>query len=375
MRRLRSCLLVCVVCLVAGSVPRPASAASNSVCGPVKSGYMRCLAVLAQQRTPSYARRPYGLSPTMIKSAYGFPTDLAAGQGKRIAIVTAYNHPHAEGDLSVFSREYGLPTCTTRNRCFLKVSQTGSTSSYPKPDPGWALETSMDIEWAHAIAPGADILLVEANSASIGDLMKAEDYARAHAQYVSNSWGGGEFPSQSKYDAHFVRSGVSFFVASGDDGLGAEWPSSSPKVISVGGTSLKDIGAPNLSETGWSGSGGGCSLYSKASGYQSAFPEYAKIGCSGKRATPDVSLDGDPTSGVSVYDSTSYNGSSGWFVLGGTSAATPMWAGRAAASRAVVNQRYVYGKSIKYRDITVGSNGSPCGVGYDLVTGRGSWIG
>jgi subtilase family serine protease len=321
------------------------------------------------------ARRPYGLSPSAIKSAYGFPTGLTAGEGRTIAIVSAYNAPHVEGDLSVFSRQYGLPSCTTANRCFLKVSQTGSTSTYPRSDAGWALETSMDVEWAHAIAPGADILLVEANTPAITNLLKAEDYARRHAQYVSNSWGGSELSNERTYDGHFAQSGVSVFVASGDDGLGAEYPSSSPAVISVGGTTLSGVGTPALKETGWSGSGGGCSHFESARTEQLHFGSYSTTGCAGKRATPDVSLDADPTSGVSVYDSTPYQGSYGWYALGGTSAATPMWAGRAAVSGAIVDSKYVYGRTIRFRDITSGDNGASCHVGFDLVTGRGSWTG
>jgi subtilase family serine protease len=88
-----------------------------------------------------------------------------------------------------------------------------------------------------------------------------------------------------------------------------------------------------------------------------------------------VSLDADPASGVSVYDSTRYQGQMGWWQVGGTSASSPMWAGRAADAGTVVNSAYVYGNSIDYRDITAGNNGAPCLTGYDLCSGRGSWIG
>lgn len=373
MSRLRIITLVFVLsCLFA---PSAHGAGSNrgDVCPPTKAGIMRCFARI--RKGGASARRPYGLSPAAIKSAYGFPTSLSAGRGRTIAIVGANNAPHIEGDLSAFSKQYGLPACTTKNRCFLKVSQAGSTSSYPKNDPGWALEMSMDVEWAHAIAPGADILLVEATSAALTNLAKAENYARKHAQYVSNSWGGAELSNERSYDVHFVQTGVSFFVASGDDGYGAEYPSSSPNVISVGGTTLSGVGTSSVKETGWNGSGGGCSRYEPAGSDQVNFVQYASMGCAGKRAAPDVSLDADPVSGVSVYDSTPYQGSSGWYALGGTSAATPMWAGRAAASGAVVNAKTVYGRTIRFRDITSGSNGAPCRTGFDLVTGRGSWTG
>jgi subtilase family serine protease len=178
--------------------------------------------------------------------------------------------------------------------------------------------------------------------------------------YVSNSWGASEFSSENSYDSHFAQSGVSFFVSAGDAGLPAEYPSASPNVISVGGTTLHFTGSNFTSETGWSGGGGGCS-------------QYGQVNCGGRRATPDVSLDADPASGVSVYDTTRYQGQQGWFTVGGTSASAPMWAARSAVAGAVVNSAYVYGNSITYRDITSGNNGAPCLVGFDLCSGRGSW--
>jgi subtilase family serine protease len=324
---------------------------------------------------PTVTSSPTGLSPAAIKAAYGFSTSAAAGAGKTIAIVDAYDDPTAEADLGVFSSQFGLPACTTANGCFKKVSQTGGTK-YPRTNSGWALEISLDIQWAHAIAPGAKILLVEASSASLSNLLKAEDYARAHAQYVSNSWGASEFSSEKSYDSHFVQSGVSFFVSSGDSGLPAEWPSASPNVISVGGTTLHFDGGGNLtSETGWSLGGGGCSKYETATSAQSSFSQYAQVSCAGKRSTPDVSLDADPASGISVYDSTKYNGQAGWWVVGGTSASSPMWAARSADAGAVVSAAYVYGGSITFRDITAGGNTGGCLAGFDLCSGRGSWIG
>ncbi len=339
--------------------------------GPAAKGNARCLSHVI----PNASTSPTGLSPARIKAAYKFSTSNTAGTGRTIAIVDAYNDPRAESDLGVFSAKYGLPACTTANGCFRKVNQTGGTS-YPTTNSGWALEISLDIQWAHAIAPGAHILLVEASSASLTNLLAAENYAKTHASYVSNSWGGPEFSGESSYDAHFFQSGVSIFFSSGDAGLPADYPSASPNVISVGGTTLhfSSSGAVS-SETGWSGSGGGCSVYETANTHQSSFSQYGQVKCGGKRATPDVSLDADPNSGVSVYDSVSFQGQSGWFTVGGTSASSPMWAARSADAGAVVNASFVYGPSITYRDITSGNNGASCLVGYDLVTGRGSWIG
>jgi subtilase family serine protease len=344
----------------------------HAVCPGVSTDAARCSSdyVTDDHGQPAVSASPSGLSPATIKSAYNFSTSSTAGAGKTIAIVDAYDDPSAENDLGVFDSQYGLPACTTANLCFKKVDQRGGTS-YPGKNSGWALEISLDVQWAHAIAPGAKILLVEADSNSFTNLLAAEDYAKTHAQYVSNSWGGSEFSGETGYDSHFVQSGVSFFVSSGDAGLPAEYPSASPNVISVGGTTLHFSGGSFSSETGWSGSGGGCSSYESKNGAQST----GSVNCGGARATPDVSLDADPASGVSVYDSTRYSGKAGWWTVGGTSASSPMWAARSADAGVVVNASYVYGNNITYRDITSGSNGASALSGYDLVTGRGSWTG
>jgi subtilase family serine protease len=257
--------------------------------------------------------------------------------------------------------------------CFRKVGQNGGTTK-PPVNGGLALEASLDVEWVHAIAPGAKILLVEASSSGLGNLLTAVNYAKMHAQYVSMSWGASEFSTQRNYDKYFVQSGVSFFAAAGDNGLPAEWPSASAAVVSVGGTTLSGIGTPSFSEKGWSGSGGGCSLYSYATKIQYWFSEYKQSGC-GMRATPDIAADADPNSGVPVYDSTAYQTMKGWFIAGGTSLAAPMVAARTAASGKTLSAASIYGTTMSFRDIVQGNNGAPCQVGYDLNTGRGSWTG
>lgn len=373
-RRLMNILLTATL-LFSFSLSGTALAAgrgNQAVCpGPARAGDARCVAWVRPFATPG----PTGLSPAKIQSAYNFPTSLTAGSGKTVAIVDAYDDPKAESDLGVFNTQFGLPACTTANGCFKKVNQTGGTR-YPFANSGWALEISLDIQWAHAIAPGAKILLVEASSSSFANLLTAENYAKTHAQYVSNSWGGSEFSGEHSYDSYFAQSGVSFFVSAGDSGLPAEYPSASANVISVGGTTLNfDTGGNFTSETGWSDGGGGCSLYETATAAQSGFSQYSQVSCAGKRATPDVSLDADPNSGVSVYDSTKYSGQSGWWQVGGTSASSPMWAGRSADAGVVVNSTYVYGNNITFRDITSGNNGASCLTGYDLCSGKGSWTG
>lgn len=389
-RLLRATAVLAVpTALVALSLAGPASAAtgvastpgqaafglSHRVCTDAPLGSADCHVMVVDNRdaTPMTTAAPTGLSPATIKSAYNFPTSATAGAGKTIAIVDAYDDPTAEKDLNVFSSAFGLPACTTANGCFKKVNQTGGTKM-PRTNSGWALEISLDVQWAHAIAPGAKILLVEANSASFADLLTAETYALNNAQYVSNSWGASEFSGETTYDPKFVKSGVSVFVSSGDSGLPAQYPSSSPNVISVGGTRLNFSGSTLTSETGWTSGGGGCSVYETANAAQSSFAQYAQTKCNGKRSTPDVSLDADPASGVSVYDSTPYNGASGWWVVGGTSASSPMWAARSAISGLVVNAATVYGSSITFRDITAGGNTGGCLTGFDLCSGRGSWI-
>jgi subtilase family serine protease len=366
---LSALILILAVPPSVGATPGFLLPGFEHVCpGPANPGSARCHSVVR----PNASTSPTGLSPATIKSVYNFTTSSTAGAGKTVAIVDAYDDPTAESDLAVFSSQYGLPACTTANGCFRKVNQTGGTS-YPRKDAGWALEISLDVQWAHAIAPGAHILLVEATTNSFANLLAAEDYAKAHAQYVSNSWGASEFSGETSYDSHFVQSGVSFFVSAGDAGLPAEYPSSSPNVISVGGTTLHFSGGNFTGETGWSSGGGGCSTYENATSAQSGFSGYAQVNCGGKRATPDLSLDADPASGVSVYDTTRYQGQSGWFTVGGTSASSPMIAARSAVAGVQVNSAYVYGSSITYRDITSGNNGAPCLVGFDLCTGRGSW--
>ena len=325
---------------------------------------------------PRTTSGPTGLTPAAVKQAYSFPTSLSAGAGQTVAVVIPFDNPKIEADLNAFSTTFGLPACTTANYCFKKVDQKGG-KSYPAADKLWAMESALDVEWTHAIAPGARILLVEARSDRLTDVVAAEDYAGGHAHYVSNSFGIDEFPGESAYDSHFRRSGVSIFVASGDDGAagGTGYPASSPDVIAVGGTTLANVGQPGFAETAWAGSGGGCSGYETAAPAQAASAGYRAVNCAGKRAVPDVALVADPHSGVSVYDS--YKTSAPWTVLGGTSASTPMWAARAAVSGWAVTADLLYGPAspIRFRDITAGSNGLPALPGFDLVTGLGSWTG
>jgi subtilase family serine protease len=353
---------------VAGSVVAPEAQAGDD-------GADRRVRPLSRV-SPRATAAPVGLTPALVKEAYGFSTEYKAGSGETIAIVIPYHHPTLEADLKVFSKTFGLRSCTKSNRCLKQVNHRGG-KDYPRTNSLWAMEVALDVQWAHAIAPGAKILVVEAKSDRLRDMVKAVDYASSHADYVSNSWGLTEFAGQSSLNNHFKRSGVSIFVASGDDGAGEGpgYPSTAPGAIAVGGTTLVDIGKATFTEKGWKGSGGGCSRYEAATSAQRAHPGYDATDCDGKRAAPDISLVGDPRSGVSVY--TAYKGTATpWLTLGGTSAATPMIAARAAISRKVVNADFLYETppAITFRDITEGSNGLPALPGFDLVTGLGSWV-
>jgi subtilase family serine protease len=325
---------------------------------------------------PMATTSPTGLTPAQVKKAYDFPTSDEAGAGETVAVVVAFDHPTIEADLNVFSKKFGLPACTTKNGCFKKVDHKGG-KAYPPANKNWSMETALDVQWVHAIAPGAKILLVEAKSDRLRDVLNAHDYATANARYVSNSWGLDEFANQSIHAEHFRRPGVSIFVASGDDGAsrGTSFPATSPHVIAVGGTTLVNIAKAGFVERGWKGSGGGCSKFETAHPAQSAFEGYGPMACAGKRAAPDVSLVADPKSGVSVYNS--YKTTKGWTVLGGTSAATPMWAARSAASGLAIDADLLYGSAspITFRDVTDGTNGLPALPGFDMVTGLGSWTG
>jgi hypothetical protein len=272
-------------------------------------------------------------SPSAILQAYGFnqiglPGGAAAnGAGQTIAIVDAYNDPNIASDLATFDNYYHINNGAAANLTIL--NQSGQKTGLPATDASWAQETSLDVEWAHAIAPGANIVLVEANSSSVSDLMAAVKTA-AHlpgVSVVSLSWGSNEFASETSYDATFNVPGVTFVAASGDGGSasGAQWPAVSPNVVGVGGTSLSTgSGGMYSRETPWSGvfsgGGGGLSRYEAAPSYQSG------LATQGRRSSPDVAYDANPNTGFAVYDSLAYQGSAGWLEVGGTSAGAPQWA-------------------------------------------------
>jgi kumamolisin len=327
---------------------------------------------------PGGGGTPSGETPASLRSVYKLPSTGGSGV---IAIVDAFDYPTAENDLNVFSSQFGLPACTTANGCFLKVYASGSK---PRTNCGWSQEAALDIEWAHAMSPNAKIVLVEAASNSFANLFAAVDVATSQVLAsggrgeVSMSWGGSEFSSEASNDSHFQNDGVVYFASSGDTGGANIYPSVSPSVVSAGGTSVnRNSSGGFVSETGWSGSGGGPSKYEPKPTYQSGIAGTDAT----QRSAPDFSFDADPNTGVSVYDSTSCQGLSGWLVFGGTSVASPSLAGivnlsghfyvNSAAELATIYGNYT--NTNDFRDIVSGSAGSfSCKAGYDFVTGVGS---
>ena len=316
---------------------------------------------------------------------------VANGGGGIIAIVGAYDYPTAENDLNVYSDQFGLPPCTIANGCFQKVFASGKK---PSANCGWAQEAALDIELAHAMAPNAKIVLVEAASNGFTDLLNAVDVASSIVQasgtngQVSMSWGGSEFSSEATKDFHFTAPKVVYFAASGDSGGKTIWPGVSPNVVSAGGTTInRDSSGNYISETAWSGSGGGASQYESIPSYQ--FPISDMVGS--QRGAPDVSFDANPNSGVWVYDSTSCHGMSGWLIFGGTSVSSPALAGivnlaGSFASSSAAELETIYSvcgtgpastcSSADFRDITSGKAGSfTTKTGWDFVTGVGSNVG
>jgi subtilase family serine protease len=352
--------------------------------------FMRPHYILHQTLEDNLAAPPTSaFPPAKVRHAYGFDQLSNQGAGQMIGIVDAYDDPHAEADLGVFSNQFSLAACTTGNGCFRKVYSNGHL---PASNANWSVEISLDIQWAHAIAPQARIVLVETPSNSLSDLINGVDVAvRNGASVVSMSWTVGEFSGETSLDNHFVTNGVTFFAASGDSGTGVAYPAASPYVIGVGGTSLTlDSNGNYVSETAWGGSGGGISAFEHEPLDQAQFgiPDDSR----GRRGVPDVSYDANPGTGYAVYDSVSINGAAGWFQVGGTSAAAPQWAAlvsianssRVAARKANLSSTgtilYSLAKAslgTDFHAVTQGTNGT-CGTictassGYDYVTGLGT---
>jgi subtilase family serine protease len=346
---------------------------------------------------------PSGYTPIQIRTAYGISSILFGslqgnGAGQTIAIVDAYDDPafvdsisagFSSSDLARFDKQFGLPDPPS----FLKLDQNGSSTNLPGPDPAgagnpqgnWEIEEALDVEWAHAIAPAANIVLIECNSNSSSDLYTGVVTAAARngVSVVSLSWGSSEFNGEQNFDSDLAHAGVTVVASTGDGGSPGDYPAYSPNVLAVGGTNLY-LGSNNSygSETGWSGSGGGSSSYESEPAYQDGAQS------TGRRTIPDVAFDAAPNTGVAVYDSyNDTNGSGPWEQVGGTSLSAPSWAGLIAIAdqgRVAAGGTTLTGPtqtlpalyslpSTDFNDVTAGSNGGfSAHAGYDEVTGLGT---
>lgn len=340
---------------------------------------------------PSFCQTywPYGyiFCPKGLTSAYNVKQIIGAngGAGMVIAIVDAFAYPNAESDLAQFNADMGLPPCTTANGCFTNVN----LSIYDGTGSGWDLESMLDLESAHAMAPNAKIVYVQANTNSYDDLGVAVGVASSMADVVSNSWSGGEDP----YYDFYWNTGKVLLFSSGD---GGSWPTqgfvgypcSANTVTCVGGTSLYvNANLQRTSEVAWAGSGGGCSGAEPMQSWQNY--GYGSAQCFPYRASPDVAAIADPGTGFAVYINNWYWGT-GYYVVGGTSLAAPVTAGLVAnldtarvsfgkSKFTFLNSGFYQAAASNYNyffyDVTMGSNGYPATPGFDLVTGLGNLTG
>ena len=266
----------------------------------------------------------YGYGPAQLQSAYNLVSASAGGgSGQTVALVESGDYPTAAADLAKYRSHFGLPPCIVANGCFAKVGQYG-TSSLPAVNASWAEETALDMDMVSAICPNCRILIVEANSSNNVNLAVAENTAaNLGATEISNSFGGTESGAANPAYKH---TGVVILASAGDNGYapGPSQPCSYSSVVCTGGTSLKVAGtARGYSETVWNdlsighgASGSGCSALVAKPAWQT------DSGCP-TRSESDVSFDADPETGVAIYDSTPYEGYSGWLEFGGTSVASP----------------------------------------------------
>jgi hypothetical protein len=267
--------------------------------------------------TPSQVTSTYGLDAITFTLPRGGAVK-GDGSDESIALIEVGHDPNIQSDLAAFDSQFGLPDPPKFNVIDLAGSQNGGD---------WELEESMDVEWAHAIAPGASILVVEAALGSTAiqefqNLMTAINVASntPGVVAVSMSWGFGEFPGETAYDSNFTTPGITYVAASGDS-PGAEYPAASPDVLSVGGTTLHLGASGTFTETAWVDSGGGYSQFEAEPAYQSS------VQLTGQRSVPDIAFDGDPNTGVAVYATSPVSGQGTWQLVGGTSLGAPAWAG------------------------------------------------
>jgi subtilase family serine protease len=360
--------------------------------------------------------------PDQIRAAYSIQPLLdqgKTGKGRTIVIVDAFSPPGVASDLATFDAKWGIPDPN-----LTIIAPQGGTPWDPTDGNqiGWAEETNLDVQWSHAVAPDANIVLVQANTNNDADILAATQYAIDNklGDVISQSFGEDErcvdpaiFAAQTAMFKKAAREGITSFASSGDQGsaqptcdgsnysLAVSSPAVDPNVTGVGGTSLyADLtSGAYQSETVWNESaqfgaagGGGYSVLVKRPGFQGDV-------VSGRyRAVPDISYDGGINNGVLAFLGPDIiGGAGGWFIFGGTSAGSPQWAGLAAIGAQIAHHRlgninpalYDIGHSKKasqyFHDVTVGDNtfnpdpslnipGYAATPGWDAATGWGTPI-
>ncbi|HLN26979.1 MAG TPA: hypothetical protein VK395_04500 [Gemmataceae bacterium] len=352
-----------------------------------------------------------GYTPAQIRQVYGFNqiSGLSgnnynyAGSGQTIAIIDSSDAPTVANDLQQFDEYFRIGGAANNPGSLSFFTVVNQDGGQPSTQSGLAsaLEASRQdtaVEWAHAIAPGANMLLVEADSNSYADLQTAVLYAASQPAVsvvcaIFNSVEGTTpDPYASIYTTPVGHQGVAFVAISGDSGAPPTDPSADPNVLGVGGTTLpaNASGNPNLSaESGWSGSGGGISAIEPQPTYQQGIVTQSST----NRTTPDVAYDADPSTGFDIYDSDTNQPGMPWFGVGTTGAGTAQWAALIAIAdqqRLAAGEKTLDGPSqllpalyqisqtvpAAFNEITTGaSTGNPgysAGPGYDLVTGLGT---
>jgi subtilase family serine protease len=367
--------------------------------------------------TDEYCRLTYDspcYSPQEMRTAYGLNGLIASGAegaGETIVIIDSYGSPTIAADLAAFDAGYGLPDPPS----FTVLAPLGTVPWNPTlyPDqPGWAAETTLDVEWAHAIAPGAAIVLLTSpvdeteGVQGLPEFLALEKYALDHhlGKIITQSWSatentlfagaaGPEGPRLIQaYNEFYQRAAdehVTVLAAAGDDGSSnpetdgitfypfptVGFPASSPLVTSVGGTILyADTSGNYQSETVWNddgccAGGGGVSQLFKAPSYQiESLPYEVKAKLHGMRGVPDVSYNADCNNAILVYLSYFGPDDAGYYTICGTSEGSPQWAGIVADLNQFSGRPlgflnpaiYALGGSGRFtsvgRDITVGNN-------------------
>jgi subtilase family serine protease len=364
-----------------------------------------------------YCRKHFGfpcLSPQEMHNAYDLNPLLNKGYdgaGQTIVIIVPFGSPTIQNDLHMFDVGYKLPDPPS----FQIITPLGTKPYKPTVNRvNWATETTLDTEWSHAMAPGANIVLMTAPTANLLDLLFLEQYAlnKGYGKIISQSWDATEnilltpngrnlMQEFNNFYKQAADDHVTVFAASGDTGAAnfnnngklypfptVNFPASDPYVTTIGGTSLSTDTSGNYQfEHGWHRSGGGVSQYWPEPGYQNGLNSQLQQILNGYRGLPDVAYNANPFDAILLY--TSFPGQpTGWSTIGGTSEGPPSWSGILADGDQFAGHPlgflnpdlYTLGEngSSVYHDITIGNNtwdgilGYHCLPGWDPVTGWGS---